>query len=77
MERKKLKHWFSSFNPSKTASILILHIKSSNDPSSALLLKYRSISNKIQRLTRLDTQQYSDHMCASNILKIRRSFGAG
>ena len=31
---------------------LYLHIKSCATPSSALLLKYKSISNKVRRLTR-------------------------
>ena len=37
--------------------------KSSATPPSALLLKYKSISNKVRRLTRLDTKQYTEHIC--------------
>ena len=52
--RKKLKHWFSyqTIHLIRKKRRLYLHIKSSNDPSSALLLKYRSISNRVRRLTR-------------------------
>ena len=63
--RKKLKYWLSY----QTIHLiwqkwqLYLHIKSYATPSSVLLHKYRSVSNKVRFLTRLDTKQYSEHIC--------------
>ena len=42
---------------------LYLHMKSFVTPSSVLLLKYKHISNQVRRLTRLDTKQYTEHIC--------------
>ena len=63
--RKKLKHWFSyqTIHLIRQKRRLYLHIKSYTTPSSVLLPKYRSITNKVRCLTRLDTKQYSEHIC--------------
>ena len=63
--RKKLKHWFSyqTIHLICQKRCLYLRIKSYTTPSSALLLKYRSLSNTVRRLTRLDTKQYSERIC--------------
>ena len=63
--RKKLKHWFSyhTIHLIWQKRRLYLRIKSYTTPSPVLLRKYRSISNKVHRLTRLDTKQYSEYIC--------------
>ena len=63
--RKKLKHWFSyqTIHLIRQKRQLYLRIKSFTNPSSVLLLKYRSVSNRVRRLTRLDTTQYTEHIC--------------
>ena len=63
--RKKLKHWFSyqTIHLIRQKRRLYLRIKSYTTPSPVLLHKYRSISNKVRRLTRLDTKQYSEYIC--------------